>query len=54
MHDIRTMAAVQSQKSREIERTGNPALDAEGVRVMKEKRMAIDEPASEVKYDPLR
>lgn len=52
--DIKIMSQIQTEKSKSVNINGVPALDEEGKVVMSKKRISIDEPASEVKQDPLR
>ena len=54
MKDVKIMKDIQESTRKRIEEVGNPALDAEGEAVMGVKRIAIDEPNTKVKYDPLR
>lgn len=54
MKDLIIMSAIQVEEQKAINKAGIPALDAEGAAVMSAKRVAIDEPNTEVKQDPLR
>lgn len=54
MKNIKTMAQIQTEKSKSIEQKGKPGLNKEGSVIMSQRRISIDEPTSEVKQDPLR
>lgn len=54
MKNIKIMAQIQNEKTKIINKEGSPALNEEGSIVMSKKRISIDQPASEVKQDPLR
>lgn len=54
MKDINTMSSIQNEKSKEIIETGKPEISREIEEVFSRKRIAIDQPYTEVKYDPLR
>lgn len=54
MKDINVMNSIQNEKVKEITRDGNPAISSETQSVLAGKRIAIDQPYTEVKYDPLR
>ena len=53
-YDLHTMEIIQTEKARDTERHGQPELDAEGIRLAEEKRIAFDFPVNAVKVDPLR
>ena len=53
-YDLHTMEIIQNEKARDTEQHGQPELDAEGIRLSEEKRIAFDFPVNAVKVDPLR
>ena len=53
MMDLNTMAAIQTEKLKEIER-GQQPLDPEGKALAEDKRKTFDLPTNAVKVDPLR
>lgn len=52
--DLKVMNNVQKEKAKEISKNGNPEISGETEKVLSCKRIAIDQPYTEVKYDPLR
>lgn len=54
MKNMEVMNSIQNEKIKEIASENIPAIDAEATEVMKAKRIAIDQPNTEVKFDPLR
>lgn len=54
MKDLKIMDSIQNEKAKEISEKGNPAINAETKEVFSAKKIAIDQPYTEVKYDPLR
>lgn len=54
MKDLHVMGEIQKEKAREITENGNPAISAETTEVLSSKKIAIDQPYTEVKFDPLR
>lgn len=54
MKDLKVMGEIQEEKAKEISEDGNPAISEETKEVLSRKRIAIDQPYTEVKYDPLR
>lgn len=54
MKNVKIMKEIQESTRKKIDEVGNPKLDSEGQAVMGVKRIAIDEPNTKVKYDPLR
>lgn len=54
MKELKVMDAIQNEKAREISENGNPAISEETEEVLASKKIAIDQPYTEVKFDPLR
>lgn len=54
MADVKVMSQIQNEKRAEIETNGNPPLNAEGEAIKCHSRVALDEPPTEAKVDPLR
>lgn len=54
MKDLATMSHIINIKTKEIKNSIQHPLDREGAVMASKKRISIDQPASEVKQDPLR
>lgn len=54
MKNLNTMSQIMKEQNKKILSSGTPKLNAENIIVMSQKRISIDQPASEVKQDPLR
>lgn len=54
MKDLKIMYEIQNEKAKEITENGNPAISEETEKVLSKKKIAIDQPYTEVKFDPLR
>ena len=52
--NLETMAAIQAEKTKEIEAGTQQPLDPEGKALAEEKRKTFDLPTNAVKVDPLR
>lgn len=53
MFELETMETIQTESAKENE-SGQLELDAEGIALAEEKRIAFDFPVNAVKVDPLR
>lgn len=54
MKDLNIMNTVMHEKAKDIVKNGNPVMDEENEKVFERKRISIDQPYQEVKFDPLR
>lgn len=54
MKNLKVMDEIQNEKRKEIAEGGNPAISDETREVMSRKKISIDQPYTEVKFDPLR